>query len=874
MKTRQILAVIGLCCFTLAMGRSQPQDAGKDIVIVVPHTHWEGAVFKTREEYLDIGLPHILKAVNLLKRYPDYRFVLDQMCYVKPFLERYPSEAASFRKLVEEGRLQLVGGIDSMHDSNMPSGESIVRQYLLGKTFFRDRLGVDVKIGWGLDTFGHNAQTPQILKLAGLGSYWFQRGVPGIETPSEFLWEGIDGTRIAAFWLPISYAPLHNIPSNLPDFERAVKGAVGGLAPFTRGRGRLLMAGADVWEPEEQLPVMIEKLNRAGTAPFTLKLGVPSDYEELVAKRGERPVIRGELNPVFQGIYSSRIEMKQWNRNLERLLTTAEKTSVLAGRADTGTIDAIENAWEPVLFNQAHDVASGVMVDKVFDDSLAGFRFSKRLAEETVGQNFSAILKKIDTQGAGIPLVVFNLLGWPRTDFAQAEVAFTEPNVQEIVLLDSSGKPVPLQILRTERNGDGGLRLAQIGFVARDVPAMGYAVYRVASRQAGMAVPAAPAYPGSADTRYSDQGSIENEFFRASFHIWNGEMSSLVLKEGNWEALSKPGNVVAREEDGGDFWELYGTLNGGRFTNMKKEILGPRPQYSVFSNDFVGGSGSSRNSGVMSEFRISHPFGKNQFSTSVRMYAGVRRIDIHTEIVNQEQFVRYRVMFPTSIRGGKNFQEIPFGAIERPVNHEFPAQNWVDLSSGGRGLALLNRGLPGNNVVGDVLLLSLMRSARLISYGYAGGYEPGVSSDSGLEVGKRLAFDYALVPHAGDWREAGIYRAGMEFNHPLVVRTTDSHQGVLPKQWGLVETSSGQVVVSAIKPSRHGGMALRVYEATGAPAQGVRVKFAVPLTGVREANLIEDPLRDLAVQNNSFAFDLRPFEIKTFLIGQSQRTTP
>ena len=88
--------------------------------------------------------------------------------------------------------------------------------------------------------------------------------------------------------------------------------------------------------------------------------------------------------------------------------------------------------------------------------------------------------------------------------------------------------------------------------------------------------------------------------------------------------------MVAREYDGGDFWELYGTLNGGRFTSMKKEIPPPRPAYTQKSNDFVGGSGATIGGPVFSEFHITHPFGKNQFSTRVRIYNGVRRIDIST----------------------------------------------------------------------------------------------------------------------------------------------------------------------------------------------------------------------------------------------------
>jgi len=150
-------------------GRSVSAQANqhtKETLLIIPHTHWEGAVFKTREEYLDIGLTNILKALKLLQAHPNYRFTLDQVAYVKPFLERYPEAASAFRAMVKEGRLAIVGGTDVMHDNNMPGPESVVHQMLYGKRYYRDALGVDVTSGWALDTFGHNGQMPQILKLA------------------------------------------------------------------------------------------------------------------------------------------------------------------------------------------------------------------------------------------------------------------------------------------------------------------------------------------------------------------------------------------------------------------------------------------------------------------------------------------------------------------------------------------------------------------------------------------------------------------------------------------------------------------------------------------------------------------------------------
>ena len=307
---------VSLSCWFMFAGLAQGQisaaaDANKSTLWYVPHTHWEGAVFKTREEYLDIGLPIILRALNTLKRQPGYKFTLDQAALVKPFLDRYPEEEANFKKFVSEGRLQLVGGMNIMPDINMPGGESFIRQVMIGKNFFRERLGVDIKTGWALDSFGHHAQMPQILKLAGMNSYWFFRGVANLQVPSEFQWQGIDGTKINAFWLPYGYAVGYGSPSNLPGFDLFFRQVFDGLKPFARGSDLVSLAGADVSEPEEHFMARMEQFNQRADAPFRLRIGLPSEFEAAVAKR-EQQVITGELNPIFQGIYSSRIEVKQW----------------------------------------------------------------------------------------------------------------------------------------------------------------------------------------------------------------------------------------------------------------------------------------------------------------------------------------------------------------------------------------------------------------------------------------------------------------------------------------------------------------------------------------------------------------------------------
>src|SRR5467141_241618 len=119
MRPRQELAALGRCLIALCLGSLTATDLlAQETFWVIPHTHWEGAVFKTREEYLEMGLPHILHALQLLERHPEYTFVLDQVAYVKPFIERYPEHEAAFRKFIAQGRLELVLGMNVIPDVN------------------------------------------------------------------------------------------------------------------------------------------------------------------------------------------------------------------------------------------------------------------------------------------------------------------------------------------------------------------------------------------------------------------------------------------------------------------------------------------------------------------------------------------------------------------------------------------------------------------------------------------------------------------------------------------------------------------------------------------------------------------------------------
>ncbi|HTL57301.1 MAG TPA: glycoside hydrolase family 38 C-terminal domain-containing protein [Candidatus Limnocylindrales bacterium] len=827
---------------------------------LIPHTHWEGAVFKTREEYLEMGLPNILTAIRLLKEHPNYRFVLDQVEYFRAFLERYPEEADAFRKFVAEGRLEIVGGLNVMPDDNMPSGESFIRQILYAKGYCREALKTEVTVGWLLDTFGHHAQMPQLLRLAGYHSFWFSRGVEDrSKMPSEFLWQGLDGTQIPSFWLPFFYGHLYGPPKDLAGFTKFIKERWDALAPFSRTRDRVGLAGVDVSEPELYVPALVEQLNSQRDLPFTLRIGVPSDFEAMVAKRSDLPVITGERNPLFQGIYSSRIELKQRMRETETLLTTAEKFGVLAtwmgARVDE---QMIWRAWEPALFNVTHDLTSGVMTDHVYEDTLRSYDFTKRLGDEMVETRLGDILKHIDTRGDGVPIVVFNTLGWVRTDVAQGDIGLAQAGIDDFALIDGNHKPVPCQWLDAENYEDGGLRRIKFCFVARDVPPLGYSVYHFIPRKSDE-----QHKPTINETK--EATVLENEFYTIGVDPMTGALNSLRLKDDQWEALGGAGNIVASEVDNGDFWELYHNLDGAQNLIMTRPLNVPKTAQAHFSNEEPATNGVVTRGAVFSEVHSRHALGSNWLATTVRIYQGVPRIDFQTEILNNDKFVRYRLLVPTSIRNGRNVQEIPFGAIERPMAQEYPAQNWIDYSDDHHGMTLINHAMPGNNIADGTMMVSLMRSSRIQSYGIGGGFE-GQGSDSGLELGKRLTLRYALVPHTGDWNAAGAHRAGLEFNNPLVVRKSAPHPGTLPGHWGLLEASPPNVILSALKLAKDGSTVVRVYEASGKATSGATISFQPKLMSVSEANLMEDTGANLRPANNSIRFDLRGFEIKTFKV--------
>jgi alpha-mannosidase len=827
------------------------------------------AWLKTRDEYLQIGYKLIMEVLHAMEGTKEYRYVLDQTFLIQSFVEKYPEQSNILRQMVDEKHLEIVGGMYVMPDVNMIGGESLIRQVLEGKRYCEKKFGIDIRVGWMIDTFGHHPQIPQIMKKCGFDYYVFAR-VMDKNDPSAFVWKGIDGSTIRAEWLPFHYCLLWPLPETQFEFNRFVNEKVNKMLVHSSGEHILGLNGIDFASPQTHVPALAANYNKTNPGN-KLIMSTPSEYYR--STDGDKlTVIEKDLNAIYQGCYSARIRVKQYNRRLENEIIAAEKwhaiNSLLGGAGETERLDT---AWEKIMINQFHDIICGCHVDEVYNEVLSEYKIAESVITDSLEDSLAGITSRIKVRKDGIPVVVYNPLSWKRTDVAEVEIGISEQGVYDLHMADSKGREVPIQFIEEERyKNDGGLKKAKIIFIAEDVPPVGYKTYYVVHGpgEGGKTSLNSLGYVDELGVQQDvHEATIENEFYRLKFNSWTGLITSIYDKICSLEVIDREnpvGNIIAREIDRGDLWEYNGPCRGGATTPTKRLFPFPARWEADFS-DRYGAQGKAWHGNVFAQFELSGVFGNSKRSTKVRVYNKVQRIEMETGITNNEEWVRYRVAMPVNIKDGRITYEIPFGAIERP-HGEYPAQNWVDYSDGKRGVGLLNQGLPGNNVVDNVMMLSLLKCTSLREA--MAGMVSGVNSDTAFEKGIQHTFRYALVPHEGDWRKARMYKSGWEFNCPLVVRKHTGDAGYLPSELSFLEIDGDNVILSCFKGNRD-ALILRVYESEGRNT-AVRIRLFRDIETATESNLIEQSLPEgtavLQVRKNTIGFEIKPFEIKTLKI--------
>ncbi|HEV2396334.1 MAG TPA: alpha-mannosidase [Candidatus Sulfotelmatobacter sp.] len=816
-------------------------------VKLVGNSHIDMAWLWPWTETVEVVRNTFRSVLDLMREYPDFKFTMSSARAYEWMQEKHPDLFAEIEQRVKEGRWEIIGGMWVEPDLNMPDGESLVRQILVGKRYFQKNFGVDVKIGWNPDSFGYNWQLPQIYARSGMNYFVTQKLMWAHEFttfPYKFFWwQAPDGSRLLTYFPhdyadPIDAEPLANqvaiwMPSiygkRIPDHPEMMH--LYGVGDHGGGPTRVMLDHADQLRAPETVFPKLE---------FSFARDFFADMEKKLPSM-QVPTWNGELYFQYhRGVFTTQAETKRRIRRSEENVLNAEKFASLASLYGRSYPDNMEQIWKNLLFDHFHDIMPGSGIAVNYLDAKRNLENVDRAANDITAGALAEIAAHVDTQREGVPVMLFNSLSWPRTEVTEVEAQLPAP-AKQVQVTDSTGKPVDAQLLSM----GAATHRAQL-LILSNTPSLGYQTYFVRAANSAPAVHAS--LKASGDT-------LENEFIRVKVDPQTGCMTSLFDKRSGTESLapaetdtggpknSTCGNLLQTFVDKPQKWDAW---------NIDADF--EKQHWDLDKADEVKliESGPLR-----SIIRVKNHFQNSTFVRDIILYAGVPRVDVKMQAEWHEKHILLKVAFPVSAHSDKATYEIPFGSVERPTTRntpaeqaqfEVPAYRWADLSDAKHGLSLLNDCKYGYDAKGNVLRLSLLRSPEY----------PDPHADEGHHE-----FTYSLYPHAGGWKSALTIRRGYELNYKLLPLAVAHHQGTLPAEHSFLGVKSENAIVTAMKKAEDdNAIIVRFYEWAG---KGGNVTLELPTGAQRasEADLMERPTSTLSVANSEVSVPTKPYEIKT-----------
>jgi alpha-mannosidase len=781
-------------------------------------------------------------ALQLMDEYPHFTYTQSSVQDYEWLRDKYPAEFSEIQKRVKEGRWELVGGMWVEPDLNMPDGESMVRQLLVGTRFFHKEFGVDVNVGWNPDTFGYTWQLPQIYKKSGFDTFVTQKMSWNDTTvfPYKlFWWQSPDGSKV------LTYFP-HTYNGTTEPVGLANDIAV--YVPSTHFPEimQLYGVGDHGGGPTRQELDEAVRLENPSTvfpkAEFSTARGFFDDVEKSLNSGDLKlPVWNNELYlEDHRGCYTTQSETKKQIRYNEEQLQNAEKFAALSFLTTKQPYSnaEFEGIWKKVLFDDFHDVMPGSGVGNNYVEALRNLNEASLESGKILDTSLDNLTSRIDTRGAGVPFVVFNPLSWERTEPVTVDV-HTPASGEELEAVDATGKPLLSQVIST----DSGTQRTKLQVMVKGVPSLGYAVIHV------VPVTHAAALPSSLKV---DGTTIENQFLRMKIDPKTGCVTSLVSKPDNKETVAPGGcgNLLQTFVDlppVQDAWEI-------KFDGKSWDLTQPEEVKVVES-------GPER---VV--VRITNKFQTSDFVRDVIVHADVPRVDVNMKVNWHEQHILLKVGFPVNAQATKATFEIPYGTIERPTTRntpaeqaqfEVPAQRWGDISDTSLGFSLLNASKYGYDAKGNVVRLSLLRSPNMPA-------PDGRFADQGYHE-----FTYALYPHSGDWKSGGTMRQGYELNYPLIPVEVQAHAGSWAQKRSFAAVEPGNVIVTALKKAEDSDdLIFRFYEFEGKPAD-VKLHLPEAAASATETSLMEKQEKPLTTFQGGRELNIPtgPYEIKTVAVS-------
>jgi alpha-mannosidase len=554
------------------------------------------------------------------------------------------------------------------------------------------------------------------------------------------------------------------------------------------------------------------------------------------------PTWDGELYFAYhRGVFTTQAETKRRIRRAEETVLNAEKFAALAslyGRPYPQ--DGMELTWKNLLFDHFHDIMPGSGIAVNYLDAKRNLENVDRAANDVTRGSIREIAAHVNTQGEGVPVMIFNSLSWPRTEVVEVEAQLPAPT-RQIEVVDSAGKPAESELLSI----DAETHRARFLLLSK-TPSFGYQTYFVRAATTASAVHSM--LKASAET-------LENEFIRVKIDPQTGCMTSLSDKRSGTESLAP-----AETDTGGPKTSTCG--------NLLQTFLDKPKQWDAWNIDAdfenqhwdldKADEVKLIESGPLRAIvQIKNHFQNSTFVRDVTLYAGVPRVDVKMQAEWHEKHILLKVAFPLTAHNDKATFEIPFGSVERPTTRntpaelaqfEVPAYRWADISDKKHGFSLLNDCKYGYDAKGNVLRLSLLRSPEW----------PDPHADEGYHE-----FTYSLYPHGGGWKDALTVRRGYELNYKLISRSIDKHQGSLPAEHSFLQAQAENIIVTAMKKAQgENALVVRFYEWAGKDSE-VALQLPPGAQSAVETDLMEKPIGSVSLHDGNVSLHTKPYEIKT-----------
>ena len=830
--------------------------AGHNEIIAscIGHTHidvaWWWTVAQTKEK-VGRSFATVLK---LMDEYPEYKFMSSQpQLYV--FLKaRYPELYAKIKERVKEKRWEPEGGMWVEADCNLTSGESLVRQFLFGKHFFKEEFGIDNRILWLPDVFGYSGALPQIMKKCGIDYFqttkiaWNQYNKFPYDT---LMWRGIDGTEVLTHMCTTvsigqsgkdtftTYNGMLHPDSIIGGWERYQQKELNNDILVSYGYGD---GGGGPTRDMLETSLRMEKGIRGIPKVRQLFAGdYFTELEERVKDNPELPVWEGELYFEFhRGVYTSMARNKRSNRKAEYMMMDLELLSVLcAAMGKVYPKEKLDQMWKTILINQFHDILPGSAIHEVYEVTKEEYA----QLDEQGHQMISACLKQLysdsgETEKKNITVV--NQLGFARdtviTIPANDMIASENNEVSNLALRDAQGNCYTVQ-----RSADSATATAFV----RNIPSKGSKTFELVQIKNTEAFEPNPAFTiDYADAKKEQIAALETPFYNICFDE-AGMFTSLFDKDNDREVIQKDmrGNLLRMYEDKPIYYDDW---NIDRFYQEK-----------FWDVTDVSDMRVTENGPVRCTIQIERKISNSLIRQKIHFYAKNRRIDFETWVDWKDHQHLLKVHFPVDVHTDEASFDIQFGNLTRKVHYntswdvarfESCGQKWIDLSEGHYGVSILNDCKYGYSVKDGNMSLSLIKS----------GIEPNQTCDQ-----EEHFFTYSLYPHAENLREGGTIQQAADLNQPCMV----VNGGISGKESSFAGVDHRNVYLETIKAAEDGnGVILRMYE-----DENARTKFHVSLPGsdiahVEECNCIEEKVKDMEICTDGFTDVIKPFEIKSYRV--------